>query len=163
MTGSSPAGNDIATVSDMSPSTVQKFAQMATMIPSEDGDAVENILQAILNAASWDQLDKPWEASGAAKLEGVVFRIDSVIRRPSRYRDGMGVFLVVHCLDGKTGETFTWTTSSAAVCAQLIVLYAKNWLPMWATVIVAERETEAGYKPHHLHLYGPTDPREAAA
>lgn len=153
----------VAVAGELSSELVQKFATMAMVIPDEAGDAVENILAAILAAPTWEKLDEPWDASGAAKLAGVVFRIDSVIRRPSRYRDGMGVFLVVHCTHGKTGEKIVWTTSSTSVVAQLVVAYCREWLPIWATVVVAEKPTDAGYYPHHLHFYGPAAPGEVAA
>lgn len=163
MSEQTPENGTVAVASALPSELLQQYAAMAMIIPSEDGDAVENILAAILAAPTWEKLDEPWDASGAAKLAGVTFRIDSVIRRPSRYRDGMGIFLVVSCTHGKTGEKVTWTTSSTAVVAQLVVAHCKGWLPIWATVVIADKPTESGYYPHHLHFYGPKAPGEAAA
>lgn len=147
----------------LSAELVQQFAEMAMVIPDETGDAVESILAAILAAPTWEKLADPWEASDASKLVGVVFKVTGLLRRPSRYRDGLGVFLVVHCLNGKTGEKFVWTTSSTAVVAQLVRAYCQDWLPIWATVVVADHDTANGYRPHHLHFYGPVAPGEQAA
>lgn len=158
MTEQETPSTDIAIAGELSGELVQQFAQMAMVIPSEQGDAVESILAAILAAPSWEKLDQPWDSDGMEKLKGVTFRIDSLIRRPSQFRDGMGIFLVIHATHGKTGERIVITTSSTSVVAQLVVAYCKNWLPLWATVVIAERPTEAGYYPHHLHFYGPVQP-----
>lgn len=150
-------GTEVAT-RELSPELVERFATMATMIPGETGDAVESIITAILNAPGWDALDQPWEAQGAEELAGVVFQINSLKRRPSRYKDGLGLFLVIGCIRQDTGESFTWTTSATGVVAQLVAAYARDWLPLWATVVIAERPTESGYRPHHLKFFGPNPP-----
>jgi hypothetical protein len=70
---------------------------------------------------------------------------------------------VVHATHGKTGEKIVWTTSSTSVVAQLVRAHCGQWLPIWATVVVADKPTEAGYYPHHLRFYGPRAPSEAEA
>jgi hypothetical protein len=127
---------------------------MATLVPSETGDAVESILDAILNAPTWEQLSAPWETAEVEALAGRVLRIDSIVRRPSDFRDGLGVFLVVHYVDVTSGETGVLTTSSVSVVAQLVKAYAAGWLPIYASFVIAERPTEAGYRPHHLKVTG---------
>jgi hypothetical protein len=142
----------------LSPELVSQFAQMATLIPSETTDAVESIVAQILAAPAWDTLDAPWETDGIEKLRGRIFTIDRLTRRPSTFRDGLGIFLVVHSTDARTGETFVWTSSSTGVVAQLVRAYAADWLPLFASLIVAERPTESGYYPHHLKFHGPSNP-----
>lgn len=154
MSEPSSTSTDLERAAALSPEVAEQFATMASLIPTETGDAVTNILGAILNAEDWEDLDKPWEASGAIKLEGKTLRIYDLVRRPSDYRDGLGVFLVVHYIDTDTGEAGVFTTSSVSITGQLVKAYAAGWLPLYAQVVVATRATEAGYKPHHLKFVG---------
>jgi hypothetical protein len=152
------SSQEIAVAAPMSAELVEQFARMAMLVPSETSDAVESIITAILNAPSWDHLDDPWESSKAEALAGVVFRIEDVTRRPSDYRDGIGIFLVVHSLNVSTGEKFVWTTSATSVVAQLVHAYVAGWLPLHAELVIAARATERGYRPHHLKFHGPGAP-----
>lgn len=142
----------------LSAELVSQFAGMAMLIPSETTDAVESIISQILAAPGWDMLDDPWETTDAKRLAGRIFTIDSLTRRPSQFKDGLGVFLVVHSTDAQTGEQFVWTSSAMGVVAQLVRAYAADWLPLYATLVIAERPTESGYYPHHLKFHGPTKP-----
>jgi hypothetical protein len=158
MTGQSQSTDVAVQRSPLSAELVAQFSQMAMMIPSETTDAVESIVAQILAAPAWDALDAPWETEGVEKLRGRIFTIDSLTRRPSTYRDGLGIFLVVHSTDARTGEAFVWTSSSTGVVAQLVRAYASDWLPMYASLVVAERPTESGYYPHHLKFHGSANP-----
>jgi hypothetical protein len=142
----------------LSPELVAQFAAMAMMIESETTDAVESIVAQILAAPGWDTLDAPWETTSAEQLRGRIFTIDRLTRRPSQFRDGLGLFLVVHSTDARTGETFVWTSSATGVVAQLVRAYAAEWLPLFASLVIAERPTESGYYPHHLKFHGPSNP-----
>lgn len=163
MPGNDRAGAQQAVTATLPPELVEQFAQMATMIPSEDGGSVQDILQAVLCASSWEQLDKPWDACDASRLVGRLFRIEHVLRRPSLFPGGLGVYLVIRCTDGKTGERFAWTSSSLNVCAQLVRAYAGGWLPLFATVAIVAGGRDRGYRPHYLRFFGPDHPGEAAA
>lgn len=154
MTDQTKPGTDVAEVQQLSPELARQFADMATLVPTETGDATENILGAILNAANWDDLDQPWESSAVDALTGKVLKINSIVRRPSDFADGLGVFLVVRYTDTSSGELGVFTTSSLSVVAQLVRAYAAGWLPMYAEFIVAQRPTERGYRPHHLKIVG---------
>lgn len=150
-----PASTELAT---MDPALAEQFAHMATMVPSEDGSGYERILGAILSAASWDKLSDPWEATNAEELRGKRLRIDSIMRRPSSFEGGLGVFLVVKSVDTKNGEAFIWTTSSVAIVAQLVRAYALRAYPIIAEVVVSKRPTERGFYPQHLHIIGASGP-----
>lgn len=138
---------------------VAQFVRMATLVPSEDGSGMERIVEQLLSAESWEELSDPWEASNAEKLRGKRLRVDSIMRRPSQYRGGLGIFLVVKGVDLGTGEAIVWTTSSQAVIAQLVRAYAKKWIPCVCEMVIADRPTEAGYYPHHLRFLA-VDPRK---
>lgn len=147
-------GTDLAPVPALSPGLAQQFADMAMMVPDETGDANDNIVGAILAAEHWDDLDAPWESSGAEKLAGKRLLIHTIMRRPSDYRDGLGVFLVAHYTDTESGEAGVFTSSSVSIVAQLVRAYAAGWLPLYAEIVVAARRTKAGYLPHHLKVTG---------
>jgi hypothetical protein len=143
-------GTDVAVISD---ELAVKFARMATLIPAEDGAGYERIVGALLNAKTLDDLNAPWEASKAERLVGTVLRLDAATRRPSDFKQGLGVFLVLHCTDTRTGEKVTVTTGAVSVVAQVVNLYATNKIPAYIEFVVAERPTEAGYRPHHLRVH----------
>lgn len=161
MSQQSQQGAEVAVRTPMSAELIQQFAAMAMIIPSETSDAIESIVSAILAAPAWDMLDDPWQSRGAEKMAGVIFRIDDLMRRPSDFKDGLGLFLVVHSVIHETGEKVAWTTSSTGVVAQLVRAYVAGWLPLYATVVIAERPTESGYRPHHLKFFGPSAPASA--
>lgn len=146
-----PRQDEIAPVS---PALIERFAQMATMIPSEDGQAYERIVEAILSSATIDALDEPWESTKAELLLGKTLLINGLTRRPSDFKSGLRIFLVVDSVDTATGERVVWTTGSVAIVAQLVRAYALGALPCYAELIIAERPTEAGYRPHHLKFWG---------
>lgn len=147
-------GTDIEVAGTIDPELARQFAQMAMMIPAEREGGADNILASILAAQSWEHLADPWEATNAAALAGKTLLIRDVLRRPSDFRDGLGVFLVVDSVDAGTGAKVVWTTSSVSIVAQLVRAYALGQLPLYAEVIVAKRPTEAGYRPQHLRFTG---------
>lgn len=140
------------TVMEFPRELVAQFVEMAMVVPSEDGSGMERIVAQLLSAESWEQLSDPWESTNAEQLRGKRLRIDSVMRRPSQYKGGLGIFLVVKGVNLGTGEAIVWTSSSAAIIAQLVRAYAKGWIPCVCEIVIADRPTEAGYYPHHLRF-----------
>lgn len=130
-----------------------QFAEMVTLIPAESGGGAERILAQILNAGQWDELDAPWETSKAEHLIGKKWWLDSAERRPSDFREGLGMFLVLRGRHQGSGHEVIMTTSSISVIGQVTRAYSIGALPMLVEVIVAERATQAGYRPHHLKIY----------
>lgn len=144
-------GTDVAILSE---DLVKRFAEMAVMIPTEDGAGSERILEQLLSATSWEQLDDPWDSTNGQRLRGKHLRVDSITRRPSTYEGSLGIFLVVDSVDVDSGEKVVWTTSSISVVGQLVRAYVMKWMPLYVTVVVAERPTERGYFPQHLEITG---------
>lgn len=130
------------------------FAQMVMAVPDAEGSGSERIVLAILNAKSWDDLDAPWDADKAEALVDVEMRIDSIMRRPSTFADGLGVFLVVRGKRMDNDEEVVWTTGSVSVVAQLVKAFMLGALPIYATLKRSERPTEKGYYPQHLEITG---------
>lgn len=161
MADTTKPGTEIAVGIPLSGELVQQFAQMAVMIPDEGDDAYESILTQILGVSDWEKLSDPWRSLSAEKLAGKRIRIDKLVRRPSDYQTGLGLFLVVHYTDVKTGETGVWPTGSVAIVAQLAKAHAAGWLPIYAEVKISERATKDGYKPHHLEFFGRADKPQA--
>lgn len=152
-TADAPSSAELVTIA---PATVARFAEMATLVPSEDGGGYERILDAILAAESWEALSDPWEATNAEKLRNRRLRIESIMRRPSQFAGGLGMFLVVKSVDTKTGEALVWTTSSLSIVAQLVRAYCLKAFPLVAEVVIADRPTEAGFYPQHLRILAAT-------
>jgi hypothetical protein len=138
----------------LDPGLLKQFSEMATLIPLETEGGMERILAQVLNAQHWDDLDAPWESSKAEGLAGRRLRFNRVERRPSDFREGLGIFLVCHCVDVDNGDVIVVTTSAVGVIGQLVRAYALKAMPIVAEFIVAERPTKDGYRPHHLKLHG---------
>ena len=140
---------------ELSPELVQRFAQMAMMIPEDDGSATERILEQILSAETLEELNAPWDVGKARELAGVLLRVDQLKRQPSSFAGGLKIFLVVSYTNTRTGEQKVLATSSMSVVAQLVRGYAISGLPLYAEFVIADRPTSNGYHPHHLMVHVP--------
>lgn len=138
----------------LSEDTLRMFANMVTMIPEAEGSAYDAILTSLLGATSWDQLDDPWDSTKTEALIGVEQKITAITRRPSTYKGGLGMFLVVHATDMRNDKPLVWTTGSVAMVGQLVRAHAMGWFPLYAEVITAANPTENGYYPQHLQING---------
>lgn len=157
-----PADDNTSTeLAEFDPALVARFAQMATLVPSEDGGGYERILDAILSAESWEALSDPWNVTNADTLRGKRLRIDSIMRRPSQFAGGLGIFLVVKAIDTRTGEALVITTSSVSIVAQLVRAYALKMFPLVAEWVVADKPTDRGFYPQHLNILAATPAAQA--
>lgn len=131
---------------------LQQFAEMAVLIPADSGNATEDILGKILSATTWDELDRPWEASSVDDILGKQLHVTKVTRRPSTFAGGLGVFLVVHLRDAKTGEEYIKTTGSVAIVGQLARAYALGATAMTIMWCKADKPSASGFFPQHLRI-----------
>jgi hypothetical protein len=161
VTDNQQAGTDIATVRELSAELVATFSQMAMIIPESDENAMEQIMLQVLQAGSWEQLSDPWETDNAEKLAGKTILIERVTRHKSDIAGGLGIFLVAHGIDMKSGEKMVFSSGSLGVMAQLVRAHTAGWLPLFAQLIIAERATADGFRPQHLKFVG--QPKKAPA
>jgi hypothetical protein len=145
---------DSATDVMISEETRRQFASMAMAIPDADGSGSERIVLAILAAETWDDLDAPWDKEPKDALIDKEMWIHTLMRRPSSYADGLGIFLVVRAKLVDSGREIVFSTSSISVVAQLAKAYLLDALPVLAVLRKADRPTERGYWPQHLELLG---------
>ena len=136
------------------PKLLAQFAEKVTIIPAEDDGAMDRIMAQVLSATSWEDLDKPWEATKVKDIAGRTFVLHGAKRRPSDFRDGLGMFLVLSVTDVLTGKDGVIITGSAAVIGQIVQAYVLNALPLLVEFVVAERPSQDGYHPHHLKVHG---------
>jgi hypothetical protein len=137
---------------------LEQFAEMAVMIPADLGSGTEDILRKILSATTWDQLDEPWETSDIEDILGKTLRLTKVTRRPSTFKGGLGVFLVMHIQDAKTGKEYVKTTGSVSVVGQIARAYAMGVTALTFEWCRAERPSENGYYPQHLKILDAATP-----
>lgn len=142
---------------------LEQFAEMAVMIPADIGGGTEDILRKILSATSWDQLDEPWETSEIDDIVGKTLRITHVKRRPSTFRGGLGVFLVVYLTDPRTNKEYVKTTGSVSVVGQIARAYALGVTSMTVQWMRSERPTDNGYYPQHLKVLDAVIPARSDA
>lgn len=140
------------TIVEIDEQLLRQFGEMAVAIPSDDGSGTDDILRKILSARTWDDLDAPWETSDVSDLAGKTLHITKVTRRPSRKRGGLGIFLVVHMTDAKTGQEHVKTTGSVSVVGQLAWLYFKGATAVTVKWHRADEPTEGGFYPQHLEI-----------
>jgi hypothetical protein len=138
----------------ISEETRRQFASMAMAIPDADGSGSERIVLAILGAQSWDELDAPWDKEPKDELVGKEMWIHSLMRRPSSFADGLGIFLVVRAKLVDEAREIVFSTSSVSVVAQLAKAYMLGALPICAVLRKSDRPTERGYWPQHLEIIG---------
>jgi hypothetical protein len=141
-------------VQPIDPGLVAKWAEMVTLIPAEDAGGADRIFAQLLDAESWEDLNAPWEAAVAEHLVGRRLLLRGASRRPSDFREGLGMFLVLDLWDPHGKRGVVATTSSMAILAQITRAYALKALPLLVEFVVAERPTQAGYRPHHLKIIG---------
>lgn len=153
--------NEVALIND--PALLERFAEMAVMIPADLGSGTEDILAKILSAKTWDELDEPWETSDIEDILGKTLHITKVQRRPSTFKGALGVFLVIHLQDAKTGQEYVKTTGSVSVVAQIARAYALGVTAMTVQWLRAERPSENGYYPQHLKVLDAAMPDRANA
>jgi hypothetical protein len=136
------------------PATIARFAEMVALLPRADDDdgGAERIIEAILNAQTWEDLDAPWRARGGEAYKDVPQRILGAKIRPSDFGQGLGVYVVVDAVDMRNGESITWTTGSVSIVAQLVRAHCVGAFPLLATLRVAERPSKAGNFPQHLEV-----------
>lgn len=167
-----PAGAEVATVdewSDVEPfvnedgeillagEAAHKLRQALALIPVDDEDANERIIQQLFMGDQVTDLNAPWDASGGREFAGKALRIDTIKAQESQFQNGLRAFLVVQGWCPDTGKDFTLTTSALAVMVQLARVNAEGWLPAWCTVEVAARPTKRGHFPYHLRFMPPQD------
>lgn len=146
-------GTELAPI--VSESTLARFTQMAIGIPeADDSDAYESIVLQLLAASDVDGLNAPWDTDAAEKLAGYRLRIESITRRPSDYKEGLGIYLVCQGTNMGTGEKFTLTTGSVSVVAQLARAWYLGQFPVICELVIADKLTKNGYRPQHLLISG---------
>lgn len=131
---------------------LEQVVEMVQQIPEGNDSGSFGILERLLAAESWQDLNKPWDGTSGRDLAGRRLMITSVKRMPSAYDAGPEIFLVVESTDTATGDKFTWTTSALAVIVQLAYAHLKNYLPMVAEITAAKKPTARGFVPYHLTI-----------
>ena len=137
----------------LTPEVSERFASMLMLFPVEDGSqAVERIVAQLLEATDLDGLNAPWRSENTGAMADRTVVITGAKILPSQYQEGLGAFLYVEAIDGKTGEDASWTTSSTSIMAQLANAASRDALPIRAKVVKADRPSSRGYYPFHLEV-----------
>jgi hypothetical protein len=144
-----PASSEVAPISEELRARVVAAVEG---IPGDDGSGAENIIRQLLDAATIDDLNAPWEGTSGRNMNGKRLEIRGVTQRPSSFAEGAGIFLVADATDTKTGEPATFTTSALSVVIQLARAHQLGLFPVIADIVVAERPTARGFYPYHLRI-----------
>lgn len=140
----------VAVITD--PALLARFAEMATAIPAMEEKGMEDILRQVFAAKTWQDVDKPWRTSRVDDIIGKDLRVTSVRRLPSRYRDGLGIFLVVKMWDAREQKEYVKATGAIAVVGQFVQLYFMGVTALTIRWCQAKEPTEDGYYPQHLEI-----------
>jgi hypothetical protein len=150
--GTALAERDGSAPAPISEEVAERIREAVRGIPADDGSGAERIVAQLLDAATIDDLNAPWEGTATRNLAGRRLAIRGITQRPSSFDDGAGVFLVADAVDAKTGEPAVFTTSALSVVIQLCRAWQLGLFPVIAEVVVAERPTGRGYYPIHLRI-----------
>lgn len=145
-------GQDVANPGPwQSDAVAQAQSLLATVPDAEDqGGGQDGILAQLAGAQSPEDLDKPWQARDFESLLGATVVVYGIAKRPADYQGGLSHYLVVDLADQSTGERMTVTTGSVNIVGQLVVAYAKGWLPIQARVEQSQKATRNGFFPLRL-------------
>lgn len=152
---------DVALITDRE--LLSQWAERATAIPSESDGGTEDILRKIFEATSWAQIDEPWRTTDVDDIVGKPLRLTKVVRRPSTFESGLGVFLIVHLHDPKDKKDYVKTTGSIAIVGQLAQLYYLGATAITVRWCKAQRPTEKGFYPQHLEIIDAHVPERGAS
>ena len=141
---------EVATITNTK--LLAQFAEMAVAIPSDIGGGTEDILEKLFAAATWDELNEPWEATKVDDILGKPMRLVSVVRRPSSFQGGLGIMLVITLEDAKTGKQHVKATGSVSVVGQIAWLYFHNASAVLLEWCKADRPSSGGFYPQHLKI-----------
>ena len=139
-------------VKKLDPRVLAVFAERATAIPAMEDGGQSDILLQIFAAKTWQEVDKPWQTSRVDDLIGKTLRVTSVRRLPSRYKDGLGVFLVVKMVDVRDQKEYVKATGAISVVGQFVQLYFMGATAVTIKWHQSEMPTEDGYFPQHLEI-----------
>lgn len=139
---------------ELSP-VLRRFADMVATLPQDDGNGAESIVDQILNAESFEELDSPWSTTDTDGLIGRVITIRDVKARRSDFAEGLGFYVIASGNDYQSGDPITFTTGSVSVVAQLVRAYVIGALPLVCSLVKADRPTKDGYYPQHLAIVTP--------
>lgn len=140
----------VATIID--PGILAMFAEQATAIPAMEDKGMDDILRQIFAATTWQEVDKPWRTSKVDDIVGKELRVTSVRRLPSRYTDGLGIFLVVKLFDPRTQTEYVKATGAISVVGQLVRLFYLRATAITVRWMQAKYPTDEGYYPQHLEV-----------
>lgn len=122
-------------------------------LPMQDEGDVTGILAQIVNATTVEDLDSPWQSAGMGKYNGYAIEITSIKRLESDFPGGLGWYLLCEGTVLETGEYKAFSTSAAAVMAQLLVAWYGDMFPYKCYVRIATKPTKKGFYPMHLESY----------
>lgn len=124
-----------------------QYGDILQEIPmAEDGDGF-GIIVDILNATSWEDLNRDAEMDDMRDWVGKRIKVTNMIRRESTLDNGMPWYLIVDAVDVKSGELVKINTSSGSIMAKLAMLHHWGNIPAVMTVTKAEKATKAGFHP----------------
>jgi hypothetical protein len=141
-----------AEVLDSQPGLREAFLAMLELVPEPDGDATARIVASILGSQTVEDLDAPWTSEGMREYADVALRIKRIVKMPSDYQGGLGVYLVCYVDQPGIGEEFILSTGSVSIVAQLVRAHSLGALPLTIVPKIAAKPTRQGFYPMHLEL-----------
>lgn len=144
----SPDGTELT-----DPGVTESLILLVSELPdAEDDDGQERVLAQLLAAESPEDLNRPWVPIGIEQQMDTPFQILRVTRRPSDFQDGIGVYVLIHAIDVRSGEPVVRSTGSINIIAQLIMAHTRGWLPLTAIPRGPKRPKPGRKGPYRLEF-----------
>lgn len=133
---------------ELSPQLLKQFVDMVGVIPDYESGGGEGILEAILTAKKFEEVDAPWKGGRELPVGRNVVVI-ACYKAPSDYPGGLPFFLVLDCIDVNTGEIKQYQIGATSVVAQMVRYHALSAFPIGGSAVEAKKRSKNGYLPVH--------------
>jgi hypothetical protein len=132
----------------------RQFAALLEAVPDAVDDDGFGIQQALIEAETWEDLNKESKLPDAPSQAGKHLKVFSIAKRRSEIAEGLPYYLIVESVNTANGEAIRWQTSAASVAIVLVKLHSFGKLPALIRIDKAEKPTKAGFYPCNVTVLG---------
>lgn len=128
--------------------------RLCMALEDTQGDGLDNLIGAILEAPSLQEVNDLYDASGSKDLIGRRFIFRDFRVTPSGKENGLAYMLVVSAEDSRTGDAVVITTGSTGLVAALVAAKYRGMLPAEGEIQGPKRVKDPDRVPLHMHWLG---------
>lgn len=144
---------EVESVTFHNPQVLAQIHSLMEMVPlASDENASESIVERILAAEDWGEVNVGREATEVDSLAGARIVIDGIVRRKSTKDFGQDTYIAMFGHYAGSDDKFWFPVASAVVQVQLLKLWALDAYPVVGVYTVVR--TSTGRDAHNLQILG---------